>query len=218
MSLRAVLFDRDNTIAYTDEAVYRDAALWTGERFSLDPRQAGRTLAALWQEQSDHWWDLRSHEDEERFWESYGAELTRRLGLGAGDAAELMAAYPYERYLKPVADAREVLTELRRRGLKIGVLSNTLPSIGRTLDAVGLSDLVDVPLATCLLGVHKPEGQAFRLAADALGLPPTDILFIDDLPENVDAARAVGMRAERIDLSGQTPGALHSLREVLHHV
>lgn len=218
MKLRAVLFDRDNTIASTDETVYQEAAIWIGTRFGLDPRQAGRVLAGLWREQEGQWWHLRSHAEEESFWESYGAELTRRLGLSPEAAAELMQNYPYERYMKPVEGAREVLTELRGRGLKIGVLSNTLPSIERTLDAIGLRDLVDVPLATCLLGVHKPEAQAFRLAADALGLPPAEILFIDDLPENVEAARAVGMRAEQIDLSGQTAGALHSLREVLRHV
>ena len=47
MKLRAVLFDRDNTIASTDETVYQEAALWIGARFGLDPRQAGRVLAGL---------------------------------------------------------------------------------------------------------------------------------------------------------------------------
>lgn len=214
-TLKAVLFDRDDTLAVTDPAVYREAAQWLAGRFGLDPRQAGQTLAGLWQERMNDWWDLRSHEDETQFWEAYGGELTGRLGLPPAAAAEVTGAYPYERYMKPVSGAREVLTELRRRGLKIGVLSNTLPSIERTLDAIGLRDLVDVPLATCLLGVHKPEARAFTLAADALGLPPAEILFIDDLIENVEAARTVGMRAEQIDLSGQTAGALHSLREVL---
>ena len=40
------------------------------------------------------------------------------------------------------------------------------------------------------------------------------MLFIDDKAENVDAARALGMHAALIDLSGETPGALHSLGEV----
>jgi putative hydrolase of the HAD superfamily len=117
--------------------------------------------------------------------------------------------------MKPVDGARDVLTELRGRGLKIGVLSNTLPSIGRTLSAVGLDDLVDVALATCTLGVHKPEAQAFLLAADALGVAPGEVLFIDDKAENVEGARAVGMRAELIDLQGRTPGALSDLHAVL---
>ena len=215
MGLKAVLFDRDDTLTVTDPAVYREAAQWLATRFGLDPQHAGRTLAELWQERAGDWWDLRTHEDEAEFWTTYGNDLTARLGLGPEATAAVMAAYPYERYLRPVPGAREVLTELRRRGLKTGVLSNTLPSIERTLKAVGIADLIDVPLATCLLGVHKPEARAFTLAAEALGCRPEEILFIDDRPENVAGAQAVGMRAALIDHSGQTPGALHDLSGVL---
>jgi putative hydrolase of the HAD superfamily len=213
--LRAVLFDRDDTLAWTDPSVYREAAMWAGGHFGLDPATVGQALRAQWEERAFGWWHLRSTEDETRFWDDYGQELVGRLGLPASAAADLMAAFPYERYMKPVDGARDVLTELRGRGLKIGVLSNTLPSIGRTLSAVGLDDLVDVALATCTLGVHKPEAQAFLLAADALGVAPGEVLFIDDKAENVEGARAVGMRAELIDIQGQTPGALSDLHAVL---
>ena len=213
--LRAVLFDRDDTIAWTDPSVYREAALWAAERFGLDPKAVGQALHAQWEERAFGWWHLRSEEDEAQFWTDYGLELVGRMGLPPSAAPDLMAAFPYERYMKPVEGARDVLGRLRGHGLKIGVLSNTLPSIGRTLSAVGLDDLVDVALATCTLGVHKPEARAFLLAADALGVAPGEVLFIDDKAENVVGARAVGMRAELIDLRGQTPGALHDLRAVL---
>lgn len=216
--LQAVLFDRDETIAYTDRAVYREAALWLAQRHCLDARQAGETLAAVWAELGQQWWDLRSEADEDAYWQRYGDELTRRLGLEAHHAAEIMREYPYERYMKAVDGAREVLTELRARGLKVGVLSNTLPSIDRTLEAVGLADVVDVALATCTLGVHKPEAQAFVLAAEALGVSPAAVLFIDDRLDNVEAARQVGMQAAQIDLRGQQTGALHGLNEVLRLV
>ncbi|SEJ61948.1 putative hydrolase of the HAD superfamily [Deinococcus reticulitermitis] len=213
--LKAVLFDRDDTLAYTDPAVYREAAQWVAARYGVGAQEAGRVLAGLWQEQADAWWDLRSLSDEEAFWERYGTELSTRLGLGPDAAPELLGAFPYERYMKPVAGTREVLEELRGRGLKIGVLSNTLPSIDRTLEAVGLSDLVDVALATCTLGVHKPEPRAFTLAAEALGVEPEEVLFVDDRPENVEAARALGMRSVLIDLEGANPKAIHHPRDVL---
>ncbi len=104
---------------------------------------------------------------------------------------------------------------MRARGLRVGVLSNTFPSIDRTLRHTGLAELVDVALATCTLGVHKPDPRAFTLAAEALGLPPAAILFLDDLPENVDAAHRVGMAAERVTVHRAEPGAVHDLRDVL---
>lgn len=213
--LKAVLFDRDDTLAYTDHSVYREAALWAAQQFGLDAREVGQALAQVWQEQESGWVHLRTPEDEADYWTDYGLLLTARLGLPQAQAGELMAAFPYERFMKPVDQAREVLGTLRARGLKIGVLSNTLPSIDRTLEAVGLDDLVDVALATCTLGIHKPEAQAFMLAAEALGVSPTEILFIDDRAENVVGARQVGMAARQIDLSGQQPGSLHHLSEVL---
>ncbi|THF88322.1 HAD family phosphatase [Deinococcus sp. KSM4-11] len=218
--LRAVLFDRDDTIAYTDQAVYRDAARWAASRYGLDASHVGHVLAAVW---ADHtspdressWWHLRTLSEEEAFWSEYGRELTRRLELPADAAPEWLARFPYEAYMKPVSGARDVLSALRTRGLKIGVLSNTLPSIDRTLVAVGLADLIDVAIATCAVGIHKPEPGAYHHAAATLGVEPREILFIDDKAENVAAARAVGMQARLIDLSGQDGDAIHSLAEVL---
>lgn len=213
--LKAVLFDRDDTIAYTDPEVYREAATWAAQRYGLDARNVGLALHRQWQERAGDFWRLRTHDDEAAFWNAYGEELTTRLGLPGRAGAEWIRTFPYERYMKPVPNARDVITALRARGLKIGVLSNTLPSIDRTLDAVGLSDLIDVAIATCSIGVHKPDAGAFLHATDALGVQPHEVLFVDDKPENVQAARALGMHALQIDLSGRTPDAIHDLSDVL---
>lgn len=215
LPLRAVLFDRDDTLAFTDRAVYAEAARWAEAEYGLDARAVGAAMLGQWQARALTWWDLRTEADETAFWDGYGQELMTRVGLPAAEAAAFMAAYPYERFMKPVPHAREVLGELRARGLRIGVLSNTLPSIDRTLQAVGLADLVDVAVATCAVGVHKPDAGAFLHAADALGAQPGEILFVDDRVENVEAARALGMRAAVIDLRGQAGGAIHDLRAVL---
>ncbi|GAA0521393.1 HAD family phosphatase [Deinococcus depolymerans] len=213
--LRAVLFDRDDTIAYTDPGVYREAALWAAQTFGLDPREVGAGMQAQWQERAFTWWHLRTQAQEDAFWQEYSLELADRLNLTHAQAAQLSDRYPYEAFMKPVPAARAVLTELRGRGLRLGVLSNTLPSIDRTLAFLGLHDLIDVAVATCTVGIHKPEPGAYRHALGALGLDAPEVLFIDDKQENVDAALALGMHAALIDLSGETPDALHDLGDVL---
>ncbi|WP_291427812.1 HAD family hydrolase [Deinococcus sp.] len=212
--LRAVLFDRDDTIAYTDHGVYREAALWAAQAFGLDPREVAAGMQAQWEARAFTWWHLRTQADEDAFWSDYSADLAARLGLTDAQAQQLSARYPYEAFMKPVPNAREVLGELRARGLRLGVLSNTLPSIDRTLTFLGLNDLIDVAVATCTVGIHKPNPGAYRHALIALGVDAAEVLFIDDKQENVDAARALGMHAALIDLSGQTPDALHDLRSV----
>ncbi|MDV6374026.1 HAD family hydrolase [Deinococcus arenicola] len=217
-ALRAVLFDRDDTIAFTDQSVYAEAARWAAAKYGLNARAVGAAMLAQWEARALTWWELRTHDDEAAFWEKYGLELMDRLGLRPADAGAFMAAYPYERFMKPVPHAREVLGELRARGLKVGVLSNTLPSIDRTLEAVGLHDLVDVAVATCTVGIHKPDAGAFLHAVQALGVRPEEVLFVDDKQENVDAARALGMTATVIDLRGENGNAIHDLRAVLELV
>ncbi|MGO8914767.1 MAG: HAD family hydrolase [Stellaceae bacterium] len=46
------------------------------------------------------------------------------------------------------------------------------------------------------IGAAKPEIAAFRLVAARAGIDPARSLFIDDKPENVEAARRAGFRAE----------------------
>lgn len=216
--LRAVLFDRDDTIAFTDPGVYREAARWGQETFGIDARTFGGALREQWDRRAMDWWDLRTPEQEDAFWHGYGQELAGTLGLTDAQMTQLMDRWPYEAYMKPVPNARAVLGTLRERGLKVGVLSNTLPSIDRTLRFVGLDDLVDVAVATCSVGVHKPDPGAYRHAAEALGVRLEEVLFVDDKIENVVAARALGMHALLIDLSGAHPDAIHDLAQVLEAV
>lgn len=217
-ALHAVLFDRDDTLSLNDEGVYRQAALWVAAHFGLDPREAAEHMRAQWDAVVHSWRDLRTLQDEEDFWRAYAAQLAERLGLAREDGLALLREWPYERFMVPAPGARALLQALRERGLRIGVLSNTLPNVAVTLQAIGLADLVDVALSSCALGVHKPDPGAFRLAAERLGVPPQAVLFVDDRLENVEAARAVGMRALLIDHAGQLPEAIHTLAAVLDEV
>lgn len=58
--------------------------------------------------------------------------------------------------------------------------------------------------ASHLLGLAKPDPRIYRAFETATGAPAAHILFFDDLPENVRAARRAGWRAERIDPDQET--------------
>jgi putative hydrolase of the HAD superfamily len=53
--------------------------------------------------------------------------------------------------------------------------------------------------ASHLLGFAKPDAAIYRAFEQATAHAPADILFFDDLPENVAAARALGWHAERVN-------------------
>ena len=58
----------------------------------------------------------------------------------------------------------------------------------------------DAILEARQLGVLKPDPEAFRRAAEAVGEPPGRCLFVDDLAANLDGAEAAGMRTELFDV------------------
>ena len=58
----------------------------------------------------------------------------------------------------------------------------------------------DTIVEAAVLGVFKPEPEAFRKAADALGEDPRRCLFVDDLAANLGGAADVGMRTELFDV------------------
>jgi putative hydrolase of the HAD superfamily len=78
----------------------------------------------------------------------------------------------------------EVMRAARRAGLRTGLLSNSWHLFPDLFDAVVISAEV---------GMRKPEERIFRLAAEILGLQPGECVFIDDMPDNVAAAQAVGL-------------------------
>ncbi|MFS2110023.1 acireductone synthase [Sphingomonas sp. Sphisp140] len=60
----------------------------------------------------------------------------------------------------------------------------------------------------------KREADSYTRIADALGLAPSGLLFVSDMPAEVDAAREVGLQALLIDRAGG-PADVHTLAEVL---
>ena len=48
------------------------------------------------------------------------------------------------------------------------------------------------------MGMRKPELDAFRHVVDAIGVDPGRILFFDDMPSNIDGARAAGLQAVQV--------------------
>ncbi len=98
-------------------------------------------------------------------------------------------------------DAVALMRDTRAAGRRVGVLSNDAYSImGREFFAgrpefAGLDAFVDA----LEIGVRKPDLAAYQRAADALGVPPEQIVFLDDTPECVEGGRAAGMHAIQVD-------------------
>jgi putative hydrolase of the HAD superfamily len=93
----------------------------------------------------------------------------------------------------PDEDMTEAVRRARAAGVLTGLISNSWGSGMYDRDA--LPELFDGVVISGDVGLHKPEPEIFRLAAERLGVEPGECVFVDDLRENCAGAEAVGMTA-----------------------
>jgi putative hydrolase of the HAD superfamily len=90
--------------------------------------------------------------------------------------------------------------ELRRRGYRLGVVSNAEGTVARNLDDAGFAGLFDTVVDSHLVGVMKPDPAIFRIALERMSLEAGKVVFVGDMPEiDVKGARAAGIAPILID-------------------
>jgi HAD superfamily hydrolase (TIGR01509 family) len=92
-------------------------------------------------------------------------------------------------------DTRPILEAVRKRGLRVGVLSDTGFDLRPAMDRLGLSTYLDCIVMSCETGVCKPAVKAFLTAADQLQVDPERTLMVGDNPLTDSGAVAAGMYA-----------------------
>jgi HAD superfamily hydrolase (TIGR01509 family) len=97
----------------------------------------------------------------------------------------------------------DFLAGLRPR-YKTALLSNAW-SDARALftERFGLDRAVDLMVISAEEHLAKPDARIYQLTLDRLGVRPEEAVFVDDMPTNVEAARAVGMAGVRFQSTGQ---------------
>jgi len=78
------------------------------------------------------------------------------------------------------------------REFRVGLLSNNYPVMHEVLRADPRWSRFDAMVFSNLIGVKKPDPVAFHKLSEAVGVPPQNSVFVDDVEENLVAARALG--------------------------
>ncbi|PCK84821.1 haloacid dehalogenase [Rhizobium sophoriradicis] len=90
----------------------------------------------------------------------------------------------------------EELAALRQSGIALFLATNQEHRRARYLmEEAGLGAHVDGIIYSAALGHRKPSPEFFRLATERAGALPGEIAFIDDMAENIEAARQFGWSA-----------------------
>lgn len=186
---RAVLFDLDNTLHDRD----------AGVRDFLAAQHVRRNLASLDVSLADWTEAFVRLEERGRVWkDSVYRALCEQFSLSIPPEV-LLAEYEAEfaSFVRPVDGLRETLEDLRRRGWKIGLVSNGRGTFQRrTLAALGIEPLLDVVVISEECGFRKPQPEIYHLALEALGCAAAESWFVgDDWVADVEGPRAIGMQA-----------------------
>ena len=198
--LRAVLFDVDFTLVKPGPDLGPEGYQRLGERFGLrlDPRrydEARRDAVANVKRHPE-----LQHEDE--VWIAF----TERIVLGMGGesararqcAVEMTRLWERSENFELYEDALPVLEELRRHRLRIGLVSNSNRDLEHFVRHHRLD--VDAMLSSGAHGRTKPDPTIFRAVLEQLAVdPPAAAMVGDSIEDDVEGARALGMRAFLVD-------------------
>jgi epoxide hydrolase-like predicted phosphatase len=89
----------------------------------------------------------------------------------------------------------ELIGRLRARH-RVGLLSNAAPGLEDELRGhYRIYDLFHDVINSATVRLAKPDPRIYHLAAERIGVPIDRCFFTDDLPHNIEAARAEGMTA-----------------------
>lgn len=200
MTIRAVLFDLDNTLTHRDQSILAysqhlantyqqqlqqveigqiqsiirriDNGGYPKKELLTHPSIAASVAYALQQELN--WNSLPDFEELTQFW-------FQQFGLSA-------VAMP---------GANHLLAELKQQGYKLAVVSNGGHATRLTiLQGLGFSHYFDQIISSELVGISKPNPEIFLHTSRQLDVAPQNCLFIGDHPVNdIQGATEAGMQA-----------------------
>jgi putative hydrolase of the HAD superfamily len=203
--LRAVVFDVDYTLVKPGPDLGPEGYRRLGERHGLvlDPARYDEARRAALATLERH--PELDHDDE--VWVLFTQRVIEGMG-GEGDtyaaAFEMERAWVHADHFDLFEDTLPVLVGLRERGLRIGLLSNTARDLDEFVAHHGLD--VDAVLSSRTHGKTKPHETIFRRMLELLDVPPHEAVMVGDtLEDDVEGARAVGMRAVLVDREGRYP-------------
>jgi HAD superfamily hydrolase (TIGR01549 family) len=205
-TLRAVLFDVDFTLCrpgpelsperYARIAARHDVTLET-TRYD-----EAREAAVL---------NLKRHPEllhDETIWHRFTEEIFIGMGgpaeIASECATEIERGWEISENFELFEDALPVLEEVRAASLRIGLVSNGIRDLTEFVAHHRLD--VDAIVDSRTHGRVKPHPTIFQAALTVLGVDASDTVMVgDSLEEDIEGARALGMRAILVDREQRHP-------------
>jgi putative hydrolase of the HAD superfamily len=101
-----------------------------------------------------------------------------------------------------------LVEDLAAAGHRLALLSNAPAEVAEVVAALPVAAHFEHCTFSCYLRAVKPEPEVYRAVLTLLGASPSEVVFLDDRPENVAAAEALGIRSVRFTGPDEARAAL----------
>ncbi len=185
MEIKAVAFDIDGTL-YPNASMYLRSA-----PFFLTHLRQFSCFSRVRKE-------IRTMRPVRNFKEIQAQLFAKYMGIPEEKAKRIIENSFYKRwestfrYVKPFPNIKEILSDFKAAGLKLGVMSDF--PVDRKLRLLGLDDYWDCMFSSEDTGYLKPEPEPFLALAECLKIPPANILYVGNNYEyDIIGAKNAGM-------------------------
>jgi epoxide hydrolase-like predicted phosphatase len=142
-------------------------------------------------------------------------EAVRRIGEVLGLSSQQLDAFMADLWANYLGTLNNELASyfasLRPR-YRTGIISNSFVGAREREQArYGFGDMTDVIIYSHEVGMSKPDPRIFALASQRLGVRPEEMVFLDDVPLMVDAARQAGVQAVLFSTTQQAIADIEAL-------
>lgn len=109
---------------------------------------------------------------------------------------------------EPDLGMERVVNQLKEDGIKVGLLTNSVPEFWPVIERTINTKLFDCIVDSSQVGVRKPDERIYELTARKLGMSTSSCVMIDDLHHNVKGAEKTGMAGILFTSSKETEEAI----------
>jgi len=113
----------------------------------------------------------------------------------------------------PVNGAAETIAELRRRGLRTGLITVCSEDVPTLWAETAFHGLFDAEVFSSSVGLRKPDPRIYALALEQLDMPAAEAMFVGDgANDELAGAERVGMTAVMLERPGEEQPPWNGLR------
>jgi epoxide hydrolase-like predicted phosphatase len=181
MTIRAVYFDLGGVIVRTE---YQAPRQHLAERLGMEYEALSKLV---FESETSRQASIGQLSEEEHW-----AAVMRRLHLPESETQAIRDEF----FAGDITDLHllDFMRGLRRK-CKVGLISNAWSGLRPWIVSKKFEDAFDAMIISAEIGVMKPDARIYQIALEKLGVKPSESVFLDDFPKNVEGAIAVGMQA-----------------------